>query len=775
MNFERQLQQHLLNYNRILHKNTGLMLKDDLNKIFVKYYEKIKAYYVDFKNFRKLKGRKNSPPLESYNVELKEIIDDMLNKHLDFLIIEKAFSNSNNIGANKYFKRLIELKNLVTQLIYIVERKDNVDKSFFHQQIKLHITKILTLIKEVETYLNFIKEPTNDAIPLFDDAAIDLAYREGNKKRELILKKVEKIRDASNIPQDMLAPPNLVSAVLKKDLRRLMRENATPSIPLPPPYLQSFPPTIQAAPSAPAAYPQSLAPTIQATPSAPSAYPRAVSRLSRKSPIPPIWVDPQPPPLRIYDDLNAPLYPSIPRPPSASKRPVIVPSVIRNPSAKKETFNAVRNFADMDPYHSPPSSKSPKSPTVPALTARSGSHSFKSNSHRYDNKPEFEIEGDVKTPPDVYLIDNKDDGLCFLNAIFDYLLYSDKLSIMYERLSAIEKLILKQPKYKDREDIKEIKKTALSLLSLLYVAEGTYERLIPISIESVDNYKKRSETGQLILLKGDKMLKFIDNKNKIEHLGHPFGKDRFGNDKKPYYENQRLIFALSMKYIVALYILSYGKNKFTYMITYAIKHTLFVEVEGEADPYRNEWNQNLLDYYHDRYEIKYDTNGEPEIYRKRGDAVATPDDIAEFVYQYVNEYMKNNNFFANQTLTVMFQKILFKKIKNAKGENIPRFWLEIATARTEYQDLRATNIFERVLNKYRFKTLPDGKYIHKDDKYDNYISLLCDTIRTHYLLFLLKREFKYAVVDNPTGGGKPKRPKTKTKTAAKSKRTKTTK
>jgi hypothetical protein len=760
MNFERLLQQHLLNYKRIFDKNTGLILKDDLKKIFVKYYEIIKAYYVDFKKFKNLKERKNSFPLETYKEELKGIIDDMLNKHLNFLIIEKAFSNSDNIGANKFFKRLVELlvelKNLVTQLIYIVERKDDVEKSFYQQQIRLNVNKISSLKKEVETHLNFIKEPTSDAIPLFDDAAIDLAYREGNKKKGLILK--EKTRDASNIPQEMLAPPNLVPAVLKKDLRRLMRENATPSIPLPPPYPQSFAPTIQAAPSA---YPQSLAPTIQAVPSAPAAYPRAVSRLSRKSPIPPIWVDPQPPPLRIYDDLNAPLYPSIPRPPSASKRPVIVPSVIRHPSAKNVALNAARNFADMGQYHYPPSRKSPKSPkspTVLAPTARSGSHSFNSKSDRYDKKPEFDIEGYVKNPPEVYLIDNKDDGLCFLNAIFDYLLYSDKLSIMYERLSAIEKLILKQKKYNDSEDIKKIKETALLLISQLYVAEGTYERLIPISVESVEHYKKKGETGQLISLKGNKRLKFTDNKNKIEHLGHPFGKDT-----KPYYENQRLIFAISMKYVLALYILSYGKKKFTDIITYAIKHTLFIEVEEDIDPYRNEWNQNLLDYYHARYENIYDEKGNPEIYRKRnGDragAVATPEDIAEFVYQYANEYMKNNNFFANQTLTVMFQKILFKKIKDAEGENIPRFWLELATARTEYQDLRATNIFERVLNKYRFKTLPDGKYIHKDDKYDNYISLLCDTIRTHYLLFLLKREFKYAVVDNPTGGGKPKMPK----------------
>lgn len=410
----------------------------------------------------------------------------------------------------------------------------------------------------------------------------------------------------------------------------------------------------------------------------------------------------------------------------------------------------------------------------------SRSHSFKSKSPYNDEKPEFDIEGDVRNPPEVYLIDNKDDGLCFLNAIFDYLLYSGKLPTMYERLLAIEELILGQEKYKnDISYIQQIRDFAFKNIGFKGWYDPLEKLLIPTAIEKNNELMEKKEQGQLIRLEGTNMLKFTDNKEKIKHLGHPFG-----NDKKPYYEDQRLIFAKSMKYIVALYILSYGKSKFTDIITGAIKNTLFVEVaEGSTDPYRNEWNQKLLKYFHDRYKIVYDTKGIPEIHRKTDGAVATPEDIAELVYQYVLEYMKDNYFFANQTLIIMFKKILFKKIKDAKGKNIPRFWLEIATARTEYQDLRAINIFERVLNKYRFKTLPDGKYIHTDDKYDNYISLLCDNNRTHYLLFLLKKEFKYDVFGLSRGGGKPKRPKTvskskspsKPKTAAKPKRPKTAK
>ena len=395
----------------------------------------------------------------------------------------------------------------------------------------------------------------------------------------------------------------------------------------------------------------------------------------------------------------------------------------------------------------------------PVLSARS--HSFKSNSPDNDKKPEFDIEGDVRNPPEVYLIDNKNDGLCFLNAIFDYLLYSGKLPTMYERLLAIEELILEN--YGMDTNILKIKKTALSLIG---VGEGTYDlsvkKLIPVSQAREIYYIKQNEKGQLIRLIGDEGLRFKDSNNKVEHLGHPEGKKT--------YEDQRKNFVISMKYVLALYILSYGKKKFIDMIVFTLT----------AETSHIEWTENLRTTFKGNYE----------------------GNLEGFVYEYVLEYLINKNFFVNHSLIVMFKKILFKKIKDAKGKNIPRFWLEIATIfmnygmarvprKDEYPDLRTftdekgNRTFERVLNKYRFKAsgaTQSNKYIHTD-KYDNYISLLCDNNRTHYLLFLLKKEIKYDVFGLSRGGGKPKRPKTvskskspsKPKTVSKPKRPKTAK
>ena len=466
-----------------------------------------------------------------------------------------------------------------------------------------------------------------------------------------------------------------------------------------------------------------------------------------------------------------------------------------------------------------------------AVRTNSKNHSFDSKSPRNDDKPDFEIEGITDTPPEVYLIDAKNDGLCFINAIFDYLLYSGKLHIMYERLSAIEKLILMQDKYIS-EHIKNIRNIAYKQFT------KNKNRDVPADYFVIDSIMAKNaafvydeeEQGQLIRLTGIQKISthpdyedytqlfYTDTEYKVDHLGHP--KEEI---KTPVYEERRINFAISMKYMVALYILSYGKSKFTEIITDAIKYTLFIEVaDGDPDVYRNEWNNKLRKHFKANYKIIYDKNENVEIYKKKYGKeaeqadqedidepvdIASPEDIANFVYQYVLEYMMDKDFLANETLIIMFKKILFKKISDVNGKPIPRFWLEIEKAlndalnkedakgrlpvKEEYLELRrGQNItkFARVLNKYRFKTSEEAakagisgkKYIHTDE-YDNYISLLCDENRTHYLLFLLKSETEYLVVDKPNPkpkGGKSKKGKTagktkKGKTAGKTKKGKT--
>jgi hypothetical protein len=730
-------------------KEKQLRLPFNRNKLLQTYYNIISEYYKSLESYYGI--------IKDYDKEgLTEIKKEMVKIYVKILKIRKILSTIEEKGEDykEGFKKVKVMEDLITNFIDLLENRWRANGMMYEDDFEINSVNVKILRLELMKKYKFLitHKPNIEIEEELKIARKQLEMLEGERAIKMDLQKARRI-----VPEPVHKYKGVVPAVINPKRIPVKRafpipampatiiaeRQSTPSFPLPPPYPQ-----------------QEFAPTIQAGPAA-----LRISRTPRTSQKP---LTPE----ELLSRANALIIAAANVSPNNKKVDILRPSDTRGLG---DIYPPV-NFL---PAQSPArrlSQRPPLAPLAPAAASKrrnirplpkgapellaqvmpSRSHSFKSNSPRNDEKPEFDIVSDKKGTPEVYLIDAVNDGLCFLNAIFDYLLYSDKLSIMYERLSAIEKLILKQDKYKTDNDILRIKRGALSQLD---IKEGTYDifikEVIPVSASNVNYYIKRKEKGQLIRLKGDERLKFIDNQDKVEHLGHPKGKD-----KKDDYEKQRLIFAKSMKYIVALYILSYGKKKFSDIITDAIKNTLFIKVEGEADPYRNEWNQKLLDYYH----ANYYTFGN-EIYRKTDGAVATPEDIADFVYQYVFEYMNDNGFFANQTLITMFKKILFKKIKNTEGKNIPRFWLEFATSRTEYQNLRATTIFDRVLNKYRFKTLPNGKYIHKDDKYDNYISLLCDQNRTHYLLFLLKSELKYDVVDKPTGGGggKPKRPKTATK------------
>ena len=737
---------------------------DNLNiiELLVLYHRKVENYYDELIKYKenterrdKLRGDELKLGLNDFNIIKYTIV----RIYMGITQIRKM-NDFKNYEA--YFTILKEFEDLVTKALFFIDRRKGMHLEDYNKDINNMLIELKnfkdTRLSPQKIFL--IRILRADDIPLYQQQPpkdnLPPPPTNTGSRLQMLSAKV-----AAQPPQPQA---HIVPAVVRRDIGRYRKGQ-------------------EAAEAAAEAAEAGISPRPRQSAKAAQAGLRPASGAPRNRGIVPSYTPLSPPP---YSQRPPTLYRRTSAAAAASNKlpPTIIaqPPVYRPPiKLGKETMEG-KYERGVYPSHLLPKNVVPVDKlkiSPPVLPARRGSHSFKSNSPYNDEKPEFDIEGDVRNPPEVYLIDNKNDGLCFLNAIFDYLLYSGKLSIMYERLLAIEELILGQDKYKnDISYIQQIRDVAFKNIGFKGRYDILEQLLIPTAIEKNSELMEKKEQGQLIRLEGTNMLKFTDNKDKIKHLGHPFG-----NDTKPYYENQRLIFAKSMKYIVALYILSYGKSKFTDIITGAIKNTLFVEVaEGSTDPYRNEWNQKLLNYFHDRYEIVYDTKGIPEIHRKTDGAVATPEDIAELVYQYVLEYMKDNYFFANQTLITMFKKVLFKKIKDAKGKNIPRFWLEIATARTEYQDLRATNIFDRVLNKYRFKTLPDGKYIHTDN-YDNYISLLCDNNRTHYLLFLLKKEIKYDVFGLSRGGGKPKRPKTvskskspsKPKTVAKPKRPKTAK
>lgn len=716
----------------LINKNNKRLLESLNNanhqELLVLYHTEVEKYYDELNKYRKNAHDRDSNSNRKVLDNFKTIKGEIMYIYINITKIRRMINTSKD---EMIFDKIKVIETLITNSIFLIERRNNMPTEHYIGDINSNILEIEELKTELLPNIKFLililrtKDTGNLPLYIQQPPKDNLPPQPTNTGSRL------QMLSAKVSAQPPQPQAHIVPAVVRRDRGRYRKGQEASEAGISPRPRQSA----KAAGLRPA-----------------SGAPRNRGIVLSNTPLPP------PPYSPLYRRTSAAaaaassnLPPTIIAQPPAYRHPIIL---------GEETRTGYRQgvYPSLLPNKVVPVDKLKISP--PVLSARRGSHSFKSNSPYNDEKPEFDIEGDVRNPPEVYLIDNKNDGLCFLNAIFDYLLYSNKLTIMYERLLAIEELILGQEKYGDRGDIKEIKKTALSLIG---VGEGTYDlsvkKLIPVSQAREIYYIKQNEKGQLIRLIGDEGLRFKDSNNKVEHLGHPEG--------KKIYEERRKKFAISMKYVLALYILSYGKKKFIDMIVFTLT----------AETSHIEWTENLRKTFKEKYESN----------------------LEGFVYEYVLEYLINKNFFVNHSLIVMFKKILFKKIKDAKGKNIPRFWLEIATIfmnygmarvprKDEYPDLRTftddkgNRTFERVLNKYRFKAsgaAQSNKYIHTDN-YDNYISLLCDNNRTHYLLFLLKKEIKYDVFGLSRGGGKPKRPKTvskpkRPKTVAKPKRPKTAK
>ena len=742
MNFERQ--RALLTERPDLYapkdNDRQMILASKQPKLLRDYYDKVSEYYTYFDSYKKIKLSNNDTGVYAKVLKIKQ---DMYISYKYFLKIRVLYSTlqTQDKEYRKCFENVMKMEELITASINLLENIWSAKGELYKDDLDINIEEINILRLKIDQYNQPIStDPYDPIYAEFKDATERLLI---SSRRELAILKIRKERNIKsqkearivpdmvhirndNMPTHFRVPKiardveeagarishhplqvaqagilmtNRISKASGASGAQIYRGIVPSATPLPPPSLPQQPQRITSAASAASKKQHKFPETIIAKP------PTIIGQPYRQELNPKLVISD-----KIRREYKGLVYPSL-LPPTNSLL-TATPKVNKSP---------------------------------PVLNARS--HSFKSNSPDNDKKPEFEIEGDAINPPEVYLIDNKNDGLCFLNAIFDYLLYSDKLSIMYERLLAIEELIL--GKYGMDTNILKIKKAALLLIGA-DIDDLFVKKLIPVSQSREAYYRKQNEEGQLIRLIGDGGLRFKDSNNKVEHLGHPEGKKT--------YEDQRKNFVISMKYVLALYILSYGKKKFIDMIVFTLT----------AETSHIEWTENLRKTFKGNYEGNLDG----------------------FEYEYVLEYLINKNFFVNQTLIVMFKKILFKKIKKPSGENIPRFWLEITTifmdyekaivpSEDKYPDLRTliddknNKKFERVLNKYRFKAsgaAQSNKYIHTDYKYDNYISLLCDEDRLHYLLFLLKDDTNnYLVVDKPRGGGKPKRPKT----AAKPKRPKT--
>lgn len=299
---------------------------------------------------------------------------------------------------------------------------------------------------------------------------------------------------------------------------------------------------------------------------------------------------------------------------------------------------------------------------------------------------------------ELLLINAIGDGDCFINAVFDYGLYTGKLSDIYDRLIHLELLIANVQKYK----------ISIDKVKLFFVENPKLDKL------------KREEYATILenklIKESDKDTRAFKVKYKVPEeqilmcYHHPYPEDRQILSKE--YEIERKKFINFMKYIQVLYIYTYG-NKIIIK-----KLTKIFNIAKNAD---------LLDSFD--FDTTFIEHVKRNYYNRRGE-LKEPINIPDFLDDYMYFYARTNGYYSGQDQILIFKKIFFKKLKlKSSGKPIPCFWLN-------YDFVGHINL--SIKNIKFMKTLRESL---EEDKNKNFISIIRDG--EHFKLFLYRDQTIY--------------------------------
>ena len=324
------------------------------------------------------------------------------------------------------------------------------------------------------------------------------------------------------------------------------------------------------------------------------------------------------------------------------------------------------------------------------------SHSYKSSSSlEYMLLNNININSDNS---ELLLINAIGDGDCFINAVFDYGLYTGKLSDIYERLINLELLIANVQKYKN----------SIDKVKSFFVENPKLDKLTREEYTTILENKLIKET--------DKDTKAFKEKYKVPEeqilmcYHHPYPKDRKILSKE--YEIERKKFINFMKYIQVLYIYTYGNKIIIKKLT---------EIFNIAK------NADLLDSFD--FDTTFIEHVKSNYYNRKGE-LKEPINIPDFLDDYMKFYARTNGYYSGQDQILIFKKIFFKKLKlKSSGQPIPCFWLN-------YDSVGHINL--SIKNIKFMKTLQESL---EEDKNKNFISIIRDG--EHFKLFLYRDQTIY--------------------------------
>jgi hypothetical protein len=268
------------------------------------------------------------------------------------------------------------------------------------------------------------------------------------------------------------------------------------------------------------------------------------------------------------------------------------------------------------------------------------SHSYNSNSSNSILLANFVTNNNNS---ELLLINAIGDGDCFINAIFDYGLYTGNLLHIYDRLINFELLIENLPKYEN--NIKKAKSLFRGSPILKKLTSEEYTNIL-------DNELIKEDDKETMYLKNTYK---IPEEQLFTCFRHPFPGDRVSLSEK--YEIERKKFIKFMKYIQVLYVFTYGYNIMIKKLTNIFSIAKNTDLLNLFD-----FDTNFINYIKKKY------------YNKNGDL--KPIDIRDFLDDYMNFYAITDGYYTGGDQILIFKKIFFKKLKlRDSRESIPCFWL----------------------------------------------------------------------------------------------------
>lgn len=315
-----------------------------------------------------------------------------------------------------------------------------------------------------------------------------------------------------------------------------------------------------------------------------------------------------------------------------------------------------------------------------------------------------EDEKSPKAPRNLVLINAVGDGDCFINAIFDYGLYTNKIDKIYIKIFYLINNILE--KYKDHQNYEIIKQINENFILLKDKHKFNL-------IKNDDNLNIINKSLFLVKPIPEQYTKRINIQKYYTHKNYDVNDP---NGRSEIYENHRFMFIKYMKFIYALYSLTINFESFRE----GLKNHYFHEEFNQET--LKELPKELVDFITEKYYI--------------GNILKKNTNFDKLTIQYICKFYIGDNIYSSKMEISRFQEMFKEPITDSNY--IPE----------EYEDHIVDNSFQGdkfFISEKKLINIMNGddyKKKYKKDKNVHNITVIHEN-EDHFLLCLYEDEMSY--------------------------------